>query len=93
MIAGQLEEEQNEEATTTTAESSDCETAPETSSDEESDVSDHELMVAAGFESAAEAEVADEEHDAAFGRLQCVTVALVKISHMEYDYGRDCGRD
>ena len=70
MVAAQLEMEENEGAATTTAgsttEGSDCETAPETSSDEESDVSDHELMVAAGFENAAQAEVADEEYAAVF---------------------------
>ena len=70
MVAAQIEEEQNDDATaataaTTAGDDDDSYQAQEQSEGEESDVSDHELRVAAGL-TAAQAEVADEEHESVF---------------------------
>ena len=71
MMAAQLEEEKEEDGTTTTAATTKGDDDDDSASvglclSEDSDVSDHELRVAAGFENRTEAEVADEEHTAVF---------------------------
>ena len=70
MVAAQIEEGQNDDATaatsaTTAADDDDSCQAQEQSEGEESDVSDHELRVVARL-TAAEAEVADLEHESVF---------------------------
>ena len=70
MLAAKLGEEDGDATTTTQASTDtgeDSFVALDQSLSDESDVSDHELRAAAGFESSEDAEAADEEFSTVFG--------------------------